>query len=122
MPDARLIERWLPIAAIGEESIRERRSMTALPPIYYLHVWWARRPLAGAATPARPPITITCKPGDSLDHVADGSIDLVVMDPPYYDNVMYAELSDFFYVWLKRTAGHVFPEEGWWVEDQRITP
>ena len=35
---------------------------------------------------------------------------MVVMDPPYYDNVMYAELSDFFYVWLKRTAGHVFPE------------
>ena len=57
-----------------------------------------------------PPVTITCKPGDSLDHIADGSIDLVVMDPPYYDNVMYAELSDFFYVWLKRTAGHVFPE------------
>ena len=58
----------------------------------------------------RPPITITCKPGDSLDHIADGTVDLVVMDPPYYDNVMYAELSDFFYVWLKRTAGHVFPE------------
>ena len=57
-----------------------------------------------------PPITITCKPGDSLDHIKDGSIDAVVMDPPYYDNVMYAELSDFFYVWLKRTAGHVFPE------------
>jgi putative DNA methylase len=32
------------------------------------------------------------------------------MDPPYYDNVMYAELSDFFYVWLKRTAGRVIPE------------
>lgn len=32
------------------------------------------------------------------------------MDPPYYDNVMYAELSDFFYVWLKRTAAHVVPE------------
>ena len=46
----------------------------------------------------------------SLDHIDDGSIDAVVMDPPYYDNVMYAELSDFFYVWLKRTAGHVFPE------------
>ena len=61
-----------------------------------------------ASTPA--PITITCKSGDSLDHIEDGSIDVVVMDPPYYDNVMYAELSDFFYVWLKRTAGHVFPE------------
>ena len=57
-----------------------------------------------------PPITITCKPGDSLGHIADGSVDVVIMDPPYYDNVMYAELSDFFYVWLKRTAGHVFPE------------
>ena len=48
MSDVRLIERWLPIAAIGEESIRERRSMTALPPIYYLHVWWARRPLVAS--------------------------------------------------------------------------
>ena len=65
---------------------------------------------AGAAEYEPPPITITCKPGDSLDHIEDGSIDAVVMDPPYYDNVMYAELSDFFYVWLKRTAGHVFPE------------
>ncbi len=62
-----------------------------------------------AETP-RPPVTITCKSGDALDHVAAGSIDAVVMDPPYYDNVMYAELSDFFYVWLKRTAGQVFPE------------
>ena len=57
-----------------------------------------------------PPITITCKPGDSLDHIEDGSIDAVVMDPPYGANVMYAELSDFFYVWLKRTAGHIYPE------------
>ncbi len=48
MTDVRLIERWLPIAALGEESIRERRSMTALPPTYYLHVWWARRPLVAA--------------------------------------------------------------------------
>jgi putative DNA methylase len=48
MTDTRLIERWLPIAALGEESVRERRSMTALPPTYYLHVWWARRPLVAA--------------------------------------------------------------------------
>ncbi len=48
MPDTRLIERWLPIAEIGEESTRESRSMTALPPTYYLHVWWARRPLVAS--------------------------------------------------------------------------
>jgi putative DNA methylase len=57
-----------------------------------------------------PPIALTCTSGDSLDHLTDASVDCVVMDPPYYDNVMYAELSDFFYVWHKRTAGQVFPE------------
>ena len=67
-------------------------------------------PLAPAAPWTPPPITVTNKSGDALDHLADGSVDVVVMDPPYYDNVMYAELSDFFYVWLKRTAGLVFPE------------
>ena len=65
---------------------------------------------AAATTGDPPPATITCKSADSLDHIADASIDAVIIDPPYHDNVMYAELSDFFYVWLKRTAGHVFPE------------
>ena len=53
---------------------------------------------------------ITCGSGERLDDLDDSTVDAVVMDPPYYDNVMYAELSDFFYVWLKRTAGRVFPE------------
>jgi putative DNA methylase len=59
-------------------------------------------------TPA--PLTVTCKSADSMDHIADASVDVVVMDPPYYNNVTYAELADFFYVWLKRTAGRVVPE------------
>jgi putative DNA methylase len=41
---------------------------------------------------------------------SDSSFDAVVTDPPYYDNVPYADLSDFFYVWLKRTIGHLHPE------------
>jgi len=45
-----------------------------------------------------------------LDGVQSGSQTLVCIDPPYYDNVMYAELSDFFYVWEKRTLGHIWPE------------
>lgn len=36
--------------------------------------------------------------------------DCVVTDPPYYDNVSYASLSDFFYVWLKRSIGFLYPE------------
>src|SRR6185295_2117954 len=31
-------------------------------------------------------------------------------DPPYYDNIGYADLSDFFYVWLRRSLKPVFPE------------
>lgn len=57
-----------------------------------------------------PPVIITCKSGDALDRISDASIAAVVMDPPYGANVMYAELSDFFYVWLKRTAELVMPE------------
>lgn len=40
----------------------------------------------------------------------DNSFDAVVTDPPYYDNIDYAKLSDFFYVWLKRTVCHLYPE------------
>ncbi|MYH48434.1 MAG: DUF1156 domain-containing protein [Gammaproteobacteria bacterium] len=40
-----LIEDWLPITAVGCESMRERGASSALPPLYFLHVWWARRPL-----------------------------------------------------------------------------
>ena len=32
------------------------------------------------------------------------------MDPPYYDNVNYAECSNYFYVWMKRTLGQIFPQ------------
>lgn len=41
---------------------------------------------------------------------SDSYFDAVLTDPPYYDNVPYAYLSDFFYVWLKRTLGHIHPD------------
>ena len=40
----------------------------------------------------------------------DNFFDAVFTDPPYYDNVPYSYLSDFFYVWLKRTVGDLYPE------------
>jgi len=43
---------------------------------------------------------------------ADGMGNILVStDPPYYDNIGYAALSDFFYVWLRRTIGHLYPED-----------
>ena len=40
----------------------------------------------------------------------DNYFDAVFTDPPYYDNITYSYLSDFFYVWLKRTVGDLYPE------------
>lgn len=40
----------------------------------------------------------------------DATYDAVITDPPYYDNISYADLSDFFYVWLKRSVGFLYPE------------
>ena len=56
-----------------------------------------------------PEVRITCASADALP-LGAATVDCIVMDPPYYDNVMYAELSDFFYVWLKRTAGLIYPD------------
>lgn len=55
-------------------------------------------------------LTVKQGPASDLRKLPDGSIHNITVDPPYYDNVQYAELSDFFYVWLKRSAGHLYPE------------
>ena len=60
--------------------------------------------------PAAVPSITTNEPADFMLSLDDASADAIVFDPPYYDNVSYAELSDFFYVWLKRTAGYVYPD------------
>jgi putative DNA methylase len=40
----------------------------------------------------------------------DGTMQVLIStDPPYYDNVPYADLSDFFYVWLRRSIGKIYP-------------
>jgi adenine-specific DNA methylase len=46
--------------------------------------------------------TITCEDAAALSEPAPGTVHLICVDPPYYNNVQYAELSNFFYVWLKR--------------------
>jgi putative DNA methylase len=40
----------------------------------------------------------------------DDYFDAVLTDPPYYDNIHYSDLSDFFYVWHKRILGDILPE------------
>ena len=55
------------------------------------------------------PVIINQSSADSLPF-PDNYFDAIFTDPPYYDNVPYADLSDFFYVWLKRSLGDLFPD------------
>ncbi|GIV10243.1 MAG: DNA methylase [Fimbriimonadales bacterium] len=49
---------------------------------------------------------LLCGDSAKLDALPSDSVDLVITDPPYYDNVHYSELSNFFYVWLARLTNH----------------
>jgi len=60
--------------------------------------------------PENPPKpTVYCGTATKIP-LKDKNVPCIVVDPPYAENVMYAEVSDFFYVWLKRLLGDVFPE------------
>jgi len=52
---------------------------------------------------------LKCQSSEDLDFIPDKTVDAVVTDPPYYDNIMYSELSDFFYVWLRRQLLGSYP-------------
>ena len=51
----------------------------------------------------------TAKQRDAREPL-DGASIAVSTDPPYYDNIGYADLSDFFYVWLRRSLGPTYPD------------
>jgi adenine-specific DNA methylase len=55
------------------------------------------------------PSDVICGDGAHL-YFSEQSMDAVVTDPPYFDAIAYSDLSDFFYVWLKRALDEVIPE------------
>lgn len=77
---------------------------------------WAVRHIAdvyAAQVPsgsARPDAVVVRGSATELPWAGESMFDAIVTDPPYYDNVPYADISDFFYVWLKRTIGSLHSE------------
>lgn len=57
------------------------------------------------------PVKVLRESATELSDFDNESLDAIITDPPYYDNVTYAALSDFFYVWLKRSVGDLYPAE-----------
>ena len=64
---------------------------------------WVAMTLDCAGSPAQVVARDARKP-------ADTGFKAVVTDPPYYDAINYADISDFFYVWLKRSVGPLYPD------------
>lgn len=62
------------------------------------------------ATRGKPPLTLLNGTAAAMPQVSDKSVDVICFDPPYYNNVQYAELSDYFYVWQKRTLKDLYPD------------
>ena len=67
----------------------------------------AKGAMAIEALPARP--AARARQMDAA-HEASSASKVVSTDPPYYDNIGYADLSDYFYVWLRRSVPFVFPD------------
>ena len=60
-------------------------------------------------SPSTPTVNISQR--HAVAQIREVRSPMVCTDPPYYDNISYADLSDFFYVWLRRNLSHVWPEE-----------
>lgn len=110
---------WLPTAEkVGHAFARQALAMvwdyTEINPFakvsgsWDAHTRWIelaiRHCSASASSPAR------VQRGDAQNlPFPDATFDAVIVDPPYYDAIQYGDLSDFFYVWLKRSIGHLHP-------------
>jgi len=86
----------LPVEGLGYEWVLDST----------VEVYEELRELAGHSDA---PLSVLQEDAASLP-LNDKSIDAIVLDPPYYDNVIFSELSDFFYVLLKEYLGDVYPD------------
>ena len=72
-------------------------------------VEWTAESIDGAAPGCGPSSNNVVTQTDATSQVLSTN-KVVSTDPPYYDNIGYADLSDFFYVWLRKSLRPVFPE------------
>ena len=70
---------------------------------------WILRVIKHVSCTSQSPATVSQFSAIHIPYL-DNYFDAIFTDPPYYDNINYAELSDFFYVWLKRTIGDLYPD------------
>ena len=90
--------------------------------VWGAHVRWLELAIRHCSMTGNTPARVVRGDAQSLPF-EDETFDAVVIDPPYYFSVMYSDLSDFFYVWLKRSVGHLYPDvflTQWTPKDQEV--
>lgn len=76
--------------------------------VWNSHVRWIEQAVRSCSNASKTPARVLRGDAQGLGF-EDGYFDAVIVDPPYYDAIQYGDLSDFFYVWLKRSIGHLYP-------------
>ena len=69
---------------------------------------WTAESIEGTAAKSGAPFATGIQADASVQTLGTNMV--VSTDPPYYDNVPYADLSDFFFVWLRRSLRSTFPD------------
>lgn len=62
---------------------------------------------------------LRCDTAEDLPFIPDKSVDAIITDPPYFDNIQYSELADFFYVWLRLGLKDLYP---WFIPEFSSSP
>lgn len=109
------IATWMPRGTVGHAFSKQAIPMTwdfpEANPLAEFHCAWHEAydwvAKAMIETPAGPAATV--KNLDATAAINGVTLPLVSTDPPYYDNISYADLSDFFYVWMRRSLNKVYP-------------
>jgi adenine-specific DNA methylase len=91
------VENNLSIGGIGYES-------------YFEKIYESYRDLVDYLPADAEPASLSTGDAANLPY-PDESKDVVLIDPPYYSSIMYSELSDFFYVWMRECLNDVFPDD-----------
>ncbi|MBL7036973.1 MAG: DUF1156 domain-containing protein [Pirellulaceae bacterium] len=110
------ISTWMPRGTVGHALNKQAIPMTwdfpeANPLVAFHCSWnpaveWVAKAIESFATPT---LSGVVRQNSALSiPLCDGCV--VSTDPPYYDNIGYADLSDFFYVWLRRSLQLIYPD------------
>ena len=73
------------------------------------HIEWIIRYIKSECEYSYNTICNNASSGD-INQFKEKILNSVITDPPYYDAIAYADLSDFFYIWLKRSLGDIYSE------------